>query len=190
MIDPNENTSSSSGNLMFLPKEACSNDIYLSICFQGEEEEEVDDEEDDDNKFLVPHGYLSDDEGVHDDDDGMEDSGPCGIEETAEMKRLRQRLSLAEYETAHSRSMHKLKPLLLGPVWMRDPMESLRSMEAAAPTKSAEVEWDSDVEKENMCSLVTSEGRAISLPSRGEMELMQTALCIYTVCVDFYLIWI
>ncbi|VDM30280.1 unnamed protein product [Hydatigera taeniaeformis] len=150
----------------------------------GEEEEEVEDDEDEDAKFLVPHGYLSDDEGVHDEDDlegsvsGIDDSG-SGVD-TAEMKRLRQRLSLAEYEAAHSRSLHKLKPLLLGPVWTRDPLEALRSAEV--PYKP--VCFATDDDKENRFPLSASDSAKLraanwALSSKEEIQFTGAGLCIY-----------
>ncbi|KAL5965800.1 Chromatin assembly factor 1 subunit FSM [Taenia solium] len=151
-----------------------------------EEEEEADDDEDEDAKFLVPHGYLSDDEGVHDEDDlegsisGIDDCS--NSVETAEMKRLRQRLSLAEYEAAHSRSLHKLKPLLLGPVWARNPLEALRSTEV--PPKATG--YVSDDDKENCTPPSTSNGGKLgsttwALPSKEEFQVMGTGLCTYRV---------
>uniref|UniRef100_A0A183SG68 Chromatin assembly factor 1 subunit A n=1 Tax=Schistocephalus solidus TaxID=70667 RepID=A0A183SG68_SCHSO len=89
---------------------------------EDEEDEEVGDEDDDeDAKFLVPHGYLSDDEGI-DADGGGEEVG-SGTSEPLEMKKLRQRLSLAEYEMAHKRGLQRLRSLLLGPLWSRDPLD-------------------------------------------------------------------
>lgn len=45
----------------------------ILFCFQGEDEADgEEDNNDDDDGFFVPHGYLSDDEGVEDDE--MEDS--------------------------------------------------------------------------------------------------------------------
>lgn len=41
----------------------------VNFNFQGEEEGDGDDDNGDDDGFFVPHGYLSDDEGVEDGDD-------------------------------------------------------------------------------------------------------------------------
>ncbi|CAL8084048.1 unnamed protein product [Calicophoron daubneyi] len=84
---------------------------------EEEEKEEGEDEEEDDDQFFVPHGYLSDDEGVGAED--AEEDAAAG----EEMKKLRQRLSAAEYEMAHRRGMQRLKPLLVGPVWLPDPVQ-------------------------------------------------------------------
>lgn len=135
----------------------------------------------------MPHGYLSDDEGVRDEDDfegsisGIDDSNNTA--ETAEMKRLRQRLSLAEYEAAHSRSLHKLKPLLLGPVWTRNPLEALRPAELPPKVTG----YVSDDDKENRIPLSTSDGGKLgsttwALPSKEEFQFMGTGLCTYRVC--------
>ncbi|VDN13821.1 unnamed protein product [Dibothriocephalus latus] len=91
---------------------------------EEEEDEDVGDEDDDeDAKFLVPHGYLSDDEGIDADGGGAEEEADGGNNEPLEMKKLRQRLSLAEYETAHKRGLQKLRSLLFGPYWSRDPLD-------------------------------------------------------------------
>uniref|UniRef100_A0A183L0I9 BESS domain-containing protein n=1 Tax=Schistosoma curassoni TaxID=6186 RepID=A0A183L0I9_9TREM len=55
---------------------------------EEDEDEEKDGDEDDDDQFFVPHGYLSDDEGVA----AEESEGPI----PDEMKQLRQRLSVAD----------------------------------------------------------------------------------------------
>ncbi|CAH8434571.1 unnamed protein product [Dicrocoelium dendriticum] len=85
---------------------------------EEKEEEEEEDDEDEDDQFLVPHGYLSDDEGVAAEDAGEEDAG------NEEMKTLRRRLSAVEYEVAHRRGLQRLKPTMSGPVWLPDPIES------------------------------------------------------------------
>lgn len=41
----------------------------VNFNFQGEDEGDGDDDNGDDDGFFVPHGYLSDDEGVEDGDD-------------------------------------------------------------------------------------------------------------------------
>jgi len=43
-------------------------DINLIFVCQGEDEADDNEENEDDDGFFVPHGYLSDDEGVEDED--------------------------------------------------------------------------------------------------------------------------
>ena len=46
--------------------------LSRALFFKNDDEEEGDEkeaEEDDDDGFFVPHGYLSDDEGIHNDSD-------------------------------------------------------------------------------------------------------------------------
>ncbi|VDD81839.1 unnamed protein product [Mesocestoides corti] len=157
---------------------------------EGEEEEDLDDDDDEDAKFLVPHGYLSDDEGVRGDEDeegGAVARGAGDAGEAMEMKKLRQRLSLAEYETAHRRGLHKLKPLLLGPIWAKNPLGALQETSAN--------EWvthEMDENKENisvadplLSAKETKTTNHISaLPSKGEFDLMRSVLNAYKVCVD------
>lgn len=48
-------------------------DHMINLFSQGEDEGEGDDDNEDEDGFFVPHGYLSDDEGVEDgEDDGDE----------------------------------------------------------------------------------------------------------------------
>lgn len=153
-------------------------------------------DDDEDAKFLVPHGYLSDDEGVDGED------GEKVIEETdesLEMKKLRQRLSLAEYETAHRRGLQKLKPLLLGPVWIRDPLHGLHTASSSDSTCTTEATDDlnkggQEEDKENIESVLptpssTSAKEITStVLSHGEHELMRSALNAYR--VSFYALYI
>lgn len=106
-----------------------------------EEEKEEEDDEDEDDHFLVPHGYLSDDEGVAAEDAGEEDAG------NEEMKTLRRNLSAVEYEVAHRRGLHRLKPIMSGPMWLPDPADSRPS------TFATQLEAD----KENVENIVTQE---------------------------------
>ncbi|BHF75119.1 Chromatin assembly factor 1, subunit A [Sparganum proliferum] len=137
---------------------------------EDEEDEEVGDEDDDeDAKFLVPHGYLSDDEGIDADGGGEEAGG--GNSEPLEMKKLRQRLSLAEYETAHKRGLQRLRSLLLGPLWSRDPLE------LAEPGDGVNVEGPED-NKENLAlqdGAAATAGASSSASGVGH-RLMQSVL--------------
>ncbi|KAL3310648.1 Chromatin assembly factor 1, subunit A, partial [Cichlidogyrus casuarinus] len=87
-----------------------------SITHSDNEEEEKlpDEEEEEDDEFFVPHGYLSDDEGVS----GDENEETPDAEDRLEMKKLRQRLSLAVYDNAHKRGLQKIRPRIIGPMWI------------------------------------------------------------------------
>ncbi|XP_013885837.1 chromatin assembly factor 1 subunit A [Austrofundulus limnaeus] len=77
---------------------------------EGEDEEEGgDDEDDDDDGFFVPHGYLSDDEGVLEE----EESGDL------EKQKLRQTLKAREWDELMSskKKMKVLEPVVRGCVW-------------------------------------------------------------------------
>ena len=55
----------------------------INFDFQGEDEGDGDDDNEDNDGFFVPHGYLSDDEGVGDGDDDE-----CGENEENEVALL------------------------------------------------------------------------------------------------------
>ena len=60
----------------------------IGVYLQGEENEVVDEEDEEDDGFLVPHGYLSNDEGDH--SDGEEE---MGFPEDVSLKIRRRRIS-------------------------------------------------------------------------------------------------
>ncbi|KAM6041826.1 chromatin assembly factor 1 subunit A isoform 2-T4 [Chlamydotis macqueenii] len=72
---------------------------------EGDDEEEGEDEDDDDG-FFVPHGYLSEDEGV------TEECDP-------ENKKVRQKLKAKEWDElmAMGKRFHVLQPVKIGCVW-------------------------------------------------------------------------
>uniref|UniRef100_A0A1A7WYD6 Chromatin assembly factor 1, subunit A (p150) n=1 Tax=Iconisemion striatum TaxID=60296 RepID=A0A1A7WYD6_9TELE len=76
---------------------------------EGEDEEEGgDDEDDDDDGFFVPHGYLSDDEGALEGEEGGD----------LEKQKLRQKLKAREWdELISSKKMKVLEPVVRGCVW-------------------------------------------------------------------------
>lgn len=45
------------------------------------------------------------------------------------MKRLRQQLSMAEYEALYNRGNRKLRPVLIGPIWSRNPLTGVNKKE-------------------------------------------------------------
>ncbi|XP_051495695.1 chromatin assembly factor 1 subunit A isoform X2 [Apus apus] len=72
---------------------------------EGDDEEEGEDEDDDDG-FFVPHGYLSEDEGV------TEECDP-------ENQKVRQKLKAKEWDElmAKGKRLHVLQPVKIGCVW-------------------------------------------------------------------------
>ncbi|KAF7203239.1 chromatin assembly factor 1 subunit A [Nothobranchius furzeri] len=79
---------------------------------EGEDEEEGgDDEDDDDDGFFVPHGYLSDDEGALEGEEGGD----------LEKQKLRQKLKAREWdELISSKKTKVLEPVVRGCVWEED----------------------------------------------------------------------
>uniref|UniRef100_A0A0R3SC65 Chromatin assembly factor 1 subunit A n=1 Tax=Hymenolepis diminuta TaxID=6216 RepID=A0A0R3SC65_HYMDI len=90
-----------------------------SLTHSDQEEEDDIDDSDEDGKFVVPHGYLSDDER-----EGAEED-PEPTDEPGQMKRLRQQLAMAEYEALYNRGNRKLRPLLIGPIWLQNPLSGI-----------------------------------------------------------------
>ncbi|KAI3368923.1 hypothetical protein L3Q82_025898 [Scortum barcoo] len=77
---------------------------------EGEDEEEGGDDDDDDG-FFVPHGYLSDDEGALEEEDGGD----------LEKQKLRQKLKAREWdELMSSKKMKVLEPVVKGCIWEGD----------------------------------------------------------------------
>ncbi|XP_027882576.1 chromatin assembly factor 1 subunit A [Xiphophorus couchianus] len=80
---------------------------------EGEEEEEGgEDDDDDDDGFFVPHGYLSDDEGALEEEDGGD----------LEKQKLRQTLKAREWDELMSskKKMKVLEAVVRGCVWDED----------------------------------------------------------------------
>ncbi|XP_016053336.1 PREDICTED: chromatin assembly factor 1 subunit A isoform X2 [Miniopterus natalensis] len=77
---------------------------------EGDDDDEVGEDEDDDDGFFVPHGYLSEDEGV--------------TEECAdpENHKVRQKLKAKEWDEflAKGKRFHVLQPVKIGCVWAAD----------------------------------------------------------------------
>ncbi|XP_071343518.1 chromatin assembly factor 1 subunit A [Trachinotus anak] len=77
---------------------------------EGEDEEEGgEDDDDDDDGFFVPHGYLSDDEGALEEEEGGD----------LEKQKLRQKLKAREWDELMStkKKMKVLEPVMRGCVW-------------------------------------------------------------------------
>ncbi|VDP67855.1 unnamed protein product, partial [Schistosoma mattheei] len=151
-----------------------------SITQSDNEDEEDEDEEkgdeDDDDQFFVPHGYLSDDEGVA----VEEGDGPI----PDEMKQLRQQLSVAEYEAAHRRGLQRLKPLLLGPLWLPEPVECcLPSSNASNNNTTSATTNNNHHFEENKENIEFPERFILSKQTneKTEFQLMKSVLSVYRV---------
>ncbi|KAJ7419257.1 Chromatin assembly factor 1 subunit A [Willisornis vidua] len=79
-----------------------------SLSHSEEDDEEEGEDEDDDDGFFVPHGYLSEDEGV------TEECDP-------ENQKVRQKLKAKEWDEliAKGKRFHVLQPVKIGCVWER-----------------------------------------------------------------------
>ncbi|CAI2733680.1 unnamed protein product [Schistosoma spindalis] len=149
-----------------------------SITQSDNEEEEDEDEEkgeDDDDQFFVPHGYLSDDEGVA----VEEGDGPI----PDEMKQLRQQLSVAEYEAAHRRGLQRLKPLLLGPLWLPEPVECYLPSSSTSNNNSTSATTNNNHFEENKENIELPEKFILSKQTneKTEFQLMKSVLSVYRV---------
>ncbi|CAH8662351.1 unnamed protein product [Schistosoma rodhaini] len=143
---------------------------------EEDEDEEKDGDEDDDDQFFVPHGYLSDDEGVA----VEEGEGPI----PDEMKQLRQQLSVAEYEAAHRRGLQRLKPLLLGPLWLSEPVECYIPSSNATTTNTTIASTNNNHHfEENKENIELPERYILSKQTneKAEFQLMKSVLSVYRV---------
>uniref|UniRef100_A0A3P9LHF6 Chromatin assembly factor 1, subunit A (p150) n=1 Tax=Oryzias latipes TaxID=8090 RepID=A0A3P9LHF6_ORYLA len=88
--------------------------IYSVISFHllQEDEEEGGEDDDDDDGFFVPHGYLSEDEGALEEEEGGD----------LEKQKLRQKLKAREWDELMSskKKMKVLEPVVRGCVWEGD----------------------------------------------------------------------
>ncbi|NXF83277.1 CAF1A factor, partial [Sclerurus mexicanus] len=84
-----------------------------SLSHSEEDDEEEGEDEDDDDGFFVPHGYLSEDEGV------TEECDP-------ENQKVRQKLKAKEWDEliAKGKRFHVLQPVKIGCVWERAEKDS------------------------------------------------------------------
>jgi chromatin assembly factor 1 subunit A len=96
-----------------------------------EKDKESEDEYEVDNEFMVPHGHLSDEEMV-DEDEQMQDHTP--ETQKAKLKILQQ-----EFVAEMKKKTEKLKPRLIGCVWVTSTDENGN---AKRPESCAPVIWD------------------------------------------------
>ncbi|XP_059197920.1 chromatin assembly factor 1 subunit A [Centropristis striata] len=76
---------------------------------EGEDEDEPGEDDDEDDGFFVPHGYLSDDEGALEEEEGGD----------PEKQKLRQKLKAREWDElmSNKKKMKVLDPVVKGCVW-------------------------------------------------------------------------
>ncbi|VDP95480.1 unnamed protein product [Trichobilharzia regenti] len=110
---------------------------------------------------------MSDDEGVA----AEENEGPI----PDEMKQLRQLLSVAEYEAAHRRGLQRLKPVLIGPLWLSEPVEGILN-NSTNQTNNQNLE-------ENKENIELSERCIVSkhINEKTEFTLMRSVLSVYRI---------
>nr|CAB3263111.1 uncharacterized protein LOC101242947 [Phallusia mammillata] len=75
----------------------------------GEEETEKDEDEDEGDGFFVPHGYLSDDEGIDADGEVNED-----------LSEQKLRIKQQEFENSFKQKIKVLSPVIIGCIWPDD----------------------------------------------------------------------
>lgn len=101
-------------------------------------------------------------------------------EDAVAMKQLRRHLSAAEYEIAHRRGLHRLKPLAIGPVWLSHPAALTELAPQALPATLSE-------NKEN----VESVGFSSPSPNGSVEEVVAKGvldnLCVYRVGFSVFL---
>ncbi|XP_078367625.1 uncharacterized protein LOC144651533 [Oculina patagonica] len=99
---------------------------------EGEDEGDGDDDNnEDEDGFFVPHGYLSDDEGVEEGDD--EESGENENKDTNSENKKDQQLAKAKaWEAEMKRKCKPMKPVALGCLWLDDATLNLTLKQFAA----------------------------------------------------------
>lgn len=89
---------------------------------EGEDEADGEDDEEDDDGFFVPHGYLSDDEGVEEDGSSVE------IDEkikTGQNKKDQQLAKAKAWEAEMKRKCKPMKPVTVGCLWSEEALTNL-----------------------------------------------------------------
>lgn len=97
------------------------------------------------------------------------------------MKNLRQQLSLAEYEAVHRRGSSKLHAVLIGPIWLQNPLIGITN--GFKETSNAVAGDD----KENYKTFNESDDGKAPIPIISERERVhrKDALGNYMVCCRF-----
>lgn len=90
---------------------------------EGEDEGDGEDDDEDDDGFFVPHGYLSDDEGVAEDEDledGNSKEGDDGKVKSGQHKREQQLEKAKAWEAEMKRKCKPMKPVTVGCLWSKE----------------------------------------------------------------------
>ncbi|OON16073.1 hypothetical protein X801_08117, partial [Opisthorchis viverrini] len=125
----------------------------------------------------LDYSVDSDDEWEEDEPgESITQSEDVGEEDAAaeEMKNLRRRLSVVEYETAHRRGLQRLIPLVLGPVWLPNPVESI----PAGNVLSSNDQLDEDKENIETIGVRVTDSTSVD---KSSLQLVRSALSIYRV---------
>ncbi|XP_065714296.2 chromatin assembly factor 1 subunit A isoform X2 [Patagioenas fasciata] len=124
---------------------------------EGDDEEEGEDEDDDDG-FFVPHGYLSEDEGV------TEECDP-------ENQKVRQKLKAKEWDElmAKGKRFHVLQPVKIGCVWESAEHDSSANADLKVLQQFAACVLDSPVAEEEQQTQKCSKKRAKDQQILGQL---------------------
>lgn len=105
---------------------------------EGEQDDEEEDDDDDDDGFFVPHGHLSDGEGVSDGEGKL----------SAETKKLRERLKAKEWDDlTRTRRCQRLEPVVIGCVWESEGADSA-ALQKLLPYKGQRFDFGAEEEEE------------------------------------------
>ncbi|XP_078730719.1 chromatin assembly factor 1 subunit A isoform X3 [Lampetra fluviatilis] len=105
---------------------------------EGEQDDEEEDDDDDDDGFFVPHGHLSDGEGVSDGEGKL----------SAETKKLRERLKAKEWDDlTRTHRCQRLEPVVIGCVWEGEGADSA-ALQKLLPYKGQRFDLGAEEEEE------------------------------------------
>ncbi|NXU47616.1 CAF1A factor, partial [Turnix velox] len=120
-----------------------------SLSHSEEDDEEEGEDEDDDDGFFVPHGYLSEDEGV------TEECDP-------ENQKVRQKLKAKEWDElmAKGKRFHVLQPVKIGCIWESTECDSSPNADLKVLQQFSACVLDSSVAEEEQQTQKCSKKRA------------------------------
>nr|XP_032824868.1 chromatin assembly factor 1 subunit A isoform X2 [Petromyzon marinus] len=120
---------------------------------EGEQDDEEDDDDDDDDGFFVPHGHLSDGEGVSDGEGKL----------SAETKKLRERLKAKEWDDlTRTHRCQRLEPVVIGCVWEGEGADSA-ALQKLLPYKGQRFNLGAEEEEEKENAQETKQLRDIQI---------------------------
>uniref|UniRef100_S4RLY1 Chromatin assembly factor 1, subunit A (p150) n=1 Tax=Petromyzon marinus TaxID=7757 RepID=S4RLY1_PETMA len=120
---------------------------------EGEQDDEEEDDDDDDDGFFVPHGHLSDGEGVSDGEGKL----------SAETKKLRERLKAKEWDDlTRTHRCQRLEPVVIGCVWEGEGADSA-ALQKLLPYKGQRFNLGAEEEEEKENAQETKQLRDIQI---------------------------